>query len=84
MGYTVNKGVAARKIKGKYYIVLPAEMKLIKLNKTGSFVFGLLCENAPEKTIEKQMSVKYEISAEKAKKDLAEFIKELTKAKITS
>ena len=82
MGYNIERGVAARQVNGKYYIVLPHEMKLIKLNKSGSFIFGLLCRHIPEKAIEKKLGSKYGISAERAGKDLADFIKELKKAKI--
>ena len=82
MGYNIERGVAARQVNGKYYIVLPQEMKLIKLNSAGSFIFGLLCRRAPEKTIEKKLGAKYGISAERAGKDLADFIKDLKKAKI--
>ncbi|MEI6846267.1 MAG: PqqD family protein, partial [Candidatus Firestonebacteria bacterium] len=82
MGCKIAKGVAAREIKGKYYIVLPKEMKLIKLNNTGSFIFSLLNKKAGEKTIEKKLSAEYGISKEKAGRDLALFIQELKKAKI--
>lgn len=82
MGYKVEKGVAAREINGTFYIVLPDAMKLIKLNRTGSLIFGLICNNTAGKVIEKKLSARYGISYKKAKKDLSGFIKELKKSKI--
>jgi len=82
MGCKIEKGVAAREINGKYFIVIPKEMKLVKINKTGSFIFGLLCKNTPENIIVKKLSEKYGISEKKAAKDTADFIKELKKIKI--
>ncbi len=82
MGYKIEKGAAGREINGKYYIVLPKEMKLIKLNNSGSLIFDLLCKNTKETAIVKALSEKYEITAKEAAKDLAAFIKELKKAKI--
>lgn len=83
MGCKIIKGVAAREINGKYYIVLPKEMKLVKLNKTGSYIFGLMLKGMVEDKILQMLVEKYGVTPVKAKKDLAGFIKELKNSKIS-
>lgn len=80
----IKKGVAAREIKGRYYVILPKEMKLVKLNKTGSFIFGLLSARVPEKLISQKLAARYKVSPACAGRDLAEFIRELKKAGVLS
>ncbi len=76
-----------RKVADSYVVVPVGSMTLnfngiINLNETGAFLFGVLQKGAKEQELLEKMLDEYDVSVEKAKSDIDDFISKLKEADI--
>lgn len=76
-----------RKVADSYVVVPVGSMTLnfngiINLNETGAFLFGILQKGAVEQELLQKMLDEYDVSVEKAKSDIDDFISKLKEADI--
>lgn len=76
-----------RKVADSYVVVPVGSMTLnfngiINLNETGAFLFGVLQKGAVEQELLQKMLDEYDVSVEKAKSDIDNFIRKLKEADI--
>lgn len=84
MKYRLNKGFVSQIIGERLMIFDGERSTLYTLNKSAAFIFKKLKRGWSEEKIINQLIKKYQISKEKAVKDVAEFLDDLKKKKIVS
>lgn len=82
MIYRINKGFIADKVGNKITIFDGETSTLYTFNKTGSIIFSKIKLGWKEKKITDFLVKNYSVKAEKAKKDVGDFIQMLLKNNI--
>lgn len=80
----VKKDLVIDKIDGEITIFNVDNSILYSFNKSGSYIFEMIKKGFDENKIAKILSRKYNISRKQAKKDVSDFLKQLSKNKMIS
>lgn len=84
MKYKINKGFISEKLDGKTVIFDSDSGMFYTFNETAAFIFKKIKSGNNEEEIVNKVIKKYQVKAEKAKKDLIDLFADLKKKKIIS
>lgn len=70
--YRPRKGIAYREIQGEVVLADPVNNRVLRINETGSFIWGHL-ENNTLSAIVEEMTVHFDVSKEIAEQDINHF-----------
>jgi hypothetical protein len=82
MEYKINEEIITRRVGDEIFILNLRGRLLHMLNETGVFIWNRLNDNVSEEDILKEISDRYDIDIETAKKDYRDFIKQMLDANI--
>ncbi len=83
----IKDGFILREVAGSFIVVAVGDRVkefngVINLNETGAFIWKLLSEGKEPEFIENELVKEYDVSKEKANKDVKEFITKLEEGKL--
>jgi len=80
--YVMNEEIAYREIEGQILLLRPDDHSLYTVNGSGKFIWLEILKRKPVSTIAKNLAKKFNVSEEKACKDVLRFVRELEKKTI--
>jgi len=80
--YVVNEEISYREIEGQILLLRPDDHFLYTVNGSGKFIWLEIVKRKPISTIAKNLAKKFNVSEEKAAKDVLKFVSELEKKEI--
>jgi len=80
--YVMNEEIAYREIEGQILLLRPDDHSLYTVNGSGKFIWLEILKRKPVSMIAKNLAKSFNISEEKACKDVLKFVRDLEKKKI--
>lgn len=82
MAYKLRKDVKWKRIGDESLLLIPKDGEFYKINGVGTIIFESLSDGKDVEDIAKLISSSFEVDAETASKDIAEFIDDMKDKKI--